>query len=440
MTHFGKAMAVAAIAAIPFGAAAEGYQVNTLSARQNGMGHTGTAMHLGAESMIFNPAGLGFLNKTLEFQGSVTGIFATAHATVDGVKYTTSNTPSTPMAFNLGMKVYDNFKAGVSFYTPYGSGINWGDNWPGAVLNQSVTLRAFTVQPTLAWEIIPGLSVGAGAMVSFGTVDLNKGLVSPESMNTVLGMSGSDYRFTDTPASINLQGRTATTVGVNLGAMWDINEKVTVGVSWRSKMNLTVKCGEASLRYANEIARNLLQDKLNVLDQANFKATMPAVSVLNFGVSYKPVKRLILAFDAQLSGWGAYKNLDIEFLSEQLSPYNQHLEKNYKNSWTLHLGAQYDITKRFQGRLGLMADFSPVNQNYYNPETPGMTKIEPSIGFSFSPVKYFAIDASLMYVAGLGKDNASCTYTDLLLKMDKTFTANYSTYSWCPSIGFRVNF
>ncbi|MDE6573725.1 MAG: outer membrane protein transport protein, partial [Muribaculaceae bacterium] len=249
-----------------------------------------------------------------------------------------------------------------------------------------------------------------------------------------------DYRFTDTPASINLQGRTATTVGVNLGAMWDINEKVTVGVSWRSKMNLTVKCGDASLRYANEIARNLLQDKLNVLDQANFKATMPAVSVLNFGVSYKPVKRLILAFDAQLSGWGAYKNLDIEFLSEQLAPYNQHLEKNYKNSWTLHLGAQYDITKRFQGRLGLMADFSPVNQNYYNPETPGMTKIEPSIGFSFSPVKYFAIDASLMYVAGLGKDNASCTYTDLLLNMDKTFTANYSTYSWCPSIGFRVNF
>ena len=42
-------------------ASAEGYQINTLSARQNGMGHTGTAMKLGAESMIFNPAGLGFL-------------------------------------------------------------------------------------------------------------------------------------------------------------------------------------------------------------------------------------------------------------------------------------------------------------------------------------------------------------------------------------------
>lgn len=37
-------------------AMAEGYQINTLSARQLGMGHTGTALKLGSESMIFNPA------------------------------------------------------------------------------------------------------------------------------------------------------------------------------------------------------------------------------------------------------------------------------------------------------------------------------------------------------------------------------------------------
>ena len=32
---------------------AEGYQINTLSAKQLGMGHTGTALKLGSESMIF---------------------------------------------------------------------------------------------------------------------------------------------------------------------------------------------------------------------------------------------------------------------------------------------------------------------------------------------------------------------------------------------------
>ena len=40
---------------------AEGYQVNVLSTKQTGMGHVGTGMKLGAESMHFNPAGLGHL-------------------------------------------------------------------------------------------------------------------------------------------------------------------------------------------------------------------------------------------------------------------------------------------------------------------------------------------------------------------------------------------
>ena len=421
-------------------ASAEGYQINTLSARQNGMGHTGTAMKLGAESMIFNPAGLGFLDKTLEFQGSVTGIFAHATAKVNGVEYKTANDPSTPMAFNLGMSVYDNFKVGVSFYTPYGSGINWGDNWPGAVLNQRVALKAFTFQPTLAWRISPGLSVGAGAMVTFGNVNLDKGLVSETSMNTVLGAMGNDYRFSDTPASINLQGKAAVTVGVNAGVMWDIDPRWTVGVSFRSKMNLKVKCGDASVRFANEMARQILESQLGILDKANFKASMPAAAVLNAGVAYKPIDKLVLAFDAQWTGWSAYKSLDIEFLSETLTPYNQYIAKNYSNSWTFHLGAQYDLTNRFQLRAGMMVDTTPVSKTHYNPETPGMTKIEPSVGFSFSPVKYFSIDASLLYVAGLGVDGASCTYSDLLLKRDMTFTADYKVHAWNPSIGFRVSF
>ena len=43
-------IAVTAFAAV-MSASAEGYQVNTLSARQEGMGHTGVALKLGAESI-----------------------------------------------------------------------------------------------------------------------------------------------------------------------------------------------------------------------------------------------------------------------------------------------------------------------------------------------------------------------------------------------------
>lgn len=447
MTKTIATLAGAALLLSANSALAEGYQVNTLSASQNGMGHTGTAMHLGAESMIFNPAGVGFLDKQIEFSGSFTAVMATAEATLPGgEKYTTDNTPSTPLAFNLGMSVYDNFKVGLSFYTPYGSGINWGEDWPGAVLNQSVTLKAFTVQPTLAWRPIKSLSIGAGAMITWGTVDQSKGLVPTSTYNAILSAAAGVPVQTDaTPASIQLKGEAAVTAGVHVGVMWDITDKWTVGASFRQKMGLKVKCGTAAVRYSDETAQGILQGTLNILNEANFTAEMPAVAVYNIGVSYKPLKKLLLGFDVQISGWKAYKTLDIEFLNPQLEPFNQHISKEYHNSVTLHLGGQYGLTDRLDLRAGLMLDCTPVNSLHYNPETPGMTKLEPSVGFSFRPLKNFSINASLLYVAGLGAKNRSCTYDDLLLKAqgkpyEKTFTADYHVHAWNPSIGVALSF
>lgn len=89
---------VIAIAALlsAAGAWAEGYQINTLSAKQLGMGHTGTALKLGSESMIFNPGALGFSDKTLDISGTFTGIKAVATAEHEGKKYETENGLSTP--------------------------------------------------------------------------------------------------------------------------------------------------------------------------------------------------------------------------------------------------------------------------------------------------------------------------------------------------------
>ena len=67
---------------------AEGYQVNTLSAKQGGMGHTGVAQKLESESMFFNPAGMAFMDKTMSFSASINGLSPKATITLDdGKKY-----------------------------------------------------------------------------------------------------------------------------------------------------------------------------------------------------------------------------------------------------------------------------------------------------------------------------------------------------------------
>ncbi|MCM1521935.1 MAG: outer membrane protein transport protein [Muribaculaceae bacterium] len=461
---------IAALAALlGSGAAmAEGYQVNTLSAKQLGMGHTGIALPLGGESMFFNPAGMGFMDKTLDVSAAITGIQPSCTATVDGKKYETDCAMSTPFNVNAAFSIYPNLKAGISIYTPYGSSINWTENWPGSVLSQEVNLKVFTIQPTVAWKPIENLSIGAGLMVSWGTVDLNKGLVTAATMDKAIGvlqqlqpeLQGVPPFGDVTPASVNLKGTTRMAFGVNIGAQYRINDQWRVGASWRSQQMMKVKAGEASVKYANQAAQLVLGETLDLINQANFKAQMPACWVLGFGVAYKPIERLTIAADARLTGWHAYKKLDIEFLAEQLQAYNQNIEKRYKNSWTYSVGAQYEVTRRFDARLGLMIDTTPVNKEFYNPETPGMTKIEPTIGLSFRPVKGLSIDLAFMYIHGCGAKNTSCEYTDLLgatmiQKMSAiglgneaqkmfsptaTFRADYKLHAFAPSIGVSYSF
>lgn len=439
----------------------EGYQVNTLSTKQMGMGHTGVALKLGAESMLFNPAGMAFSDRTLDISASVSGVAPKSTATLpDGSEWSTHAPVSTPLMASAAFRIFDGLQGGVAFYTPYGSGIEWLDNWPGAVLNQRCTLRAFTLQPSIAWRPLPGLSVGVGMMLTWGNVNLDKGLVSASSMDVMLGALEATgaaaamgipagYRYgTTTPASVNLRGSAKPAFGVNVGAMYDITRQLTIGVNFRSKMNMTVEAGTATVRYADDLAMAILQKDLGIINQANFTATMPCPYVLSFGAGYRPSDRWTLALDAQLTGWSAYRSLDVDFLDDKLTPYDQHIEKDYHNSWTIKAGAQFAATKRLDLRAGLMVDTTPVPDDHYNPETPGTTKINPSAGFSFRPVKGLSIDFALMYIAGLNANNRTCEYVDLLaasqpalgLSPLRTFEASYKIRAWSPSLGVSYSF
>lgn len=449
--------------AATFSMAAEGYQVNSLSAKQEGMAHVGTGLKLGAESMIFNPAGMAFMDKTLDLTAKVSIIKSNVKATVNGNEYETSNDPSTPFAINAAFSIYDNLKAGITINTPYGSGMDWGNNWAGSMLNQSVKLSIFNVQPTVSYRILPNLSVGAGMMIAWGNVDLNKGLVDPATLDKALALQAqamgqqAPEAFGETaPASVNLKGNAEIVLGYNVGIMWDITDQITVGASYRSKMDMKVKSGDAKLTYANTLAENALSSLVG-LNGTNFKASMPAVSILSFGISYRPIEKLTIAFDAQMTGWSAYDKLKIEFLDKKLEAFNQNITKNYSDSWAYRLGAQYALTNRFDVRAGCYIDTAPVDDNHYNPETPGMTRVCPSVGFSFRPIERVSIDLAFTYVAGLGADNKNCPYDDLVAaqqyaqnpqlaqlmpfgEIKKTLTADYKLNALIPAIGVSYSF
>ena len=477
-----KIIALASLAMLPLSyAAAEGFQVNAQSAKQAGMGHVGVAMKLGAESMHFNPAGLVFMDKTVDLSAGISGVFANAKFTQGDYEHSTDNTPSTPLYLYAGFKIYDNLAAGISVNTPYGSGINWGNDWRGSHLIQDISLKAFNIQPTISWKIMDRLSIGAGLMMEFGNISLNRALIGPSAMtdmaNEMLGPVLDKYpmfkpmveplitemsRYDDTSAaSVSLKGKAGLRLGFNIGAMFDINDKFTVGVSYRSKVTAKVKEGDIALKYANEEHFTQLINQINTLLQTagqflpegsgiptaigipplntgTFSAELPLPSNLNVGITYMPTDRWTVSGEVQFVGWGAYDALDVHFSPSSLSAYDIHAEKKYKNSRIYRLGAQFAATNRFDLRLGAYLDESPVEDNYLNPETPSMDKLGITAGCSFRPIKNLSVDFSFSYVTGFGRDGS---YTDTnLLGQTRTFSGHYNAYAFMPAIGISYGF
>lgn len=419
---------------------AEGYQVNLQSVRQTGMGHTGVALRLGAESMHFNPAGLVFMRNSVQFSGGFSAIFSNNKYEGGGLSWETDNAIGTPAYFYAGFKVYDNLAFGLSFTTPYGNSLDWGKNWYGAHMVQDIALKSYYFQPTLSYKICEKLSVGAGMMIVAGNFDLNKGLFErgggalQQTLNTVFGNTYDDV----VPASVNLNGKADVALGFNVGLMYEVNERLILGISYRSKVEVEVDGGKAKTSYASDELKTVLASKLPPLEQGNFAATLPMPANTTVGLSYKFSDRFKLAAEVQMVQWSTYKELKFDFSPAALDPADLVSKKNYDNTMVYRLGAEYKITDRLDLRAGVYYDETPIQEELYNPETPGMNKLGISFGASFSPVKNFTVDFAMLYIHGFDIDGSTPDPNPVV--PNRKFSGTYSSNAIIPSLGLTYSF
>ena len=461
---------------------AEGYQVNLLSTKQTGMGHVGVGMKLGAESMHFNPAGLVFLKTNMDFSLGISAVMAKAKYSNAVYSAKTDNPVSTPLYAYAGFKIYDNLAAGISLTTPYGSSLKWPKHWEGASLIQDISLKSYVIQPTLSYKITDKLSIGVGLQLAWGNVNLSRGLMGAKDFQGI-GTALENYLpllaglpLTDAekqglqdmvtlmksttvpPAYARLEGNAHMRVGFNVGIMYDVCDKVTVGLSYRSKIKMRVKEGDAELTYSNRNIENMFGQMELLLakygsylpanfpnlsipkyDQGSFHAELPLPSNTTLGVSYRPTDRWELALDLQYVGWSAYDSLNVYFNEAELGIAPIKAEKNYKNAMTYRIGASYKATERLDVRAGVYFDQSPIRKNLYNPETPGMNKLGISAGLTFEPYKNLQIDVAFLYIQGFDRDG-KYPYKNVVTGQDESFGGKYKSTAFTPSIGLAYRF
>lgn len=413
---------------------AEGYQVNVLSTKQTGMGHVGAGMKLGAESMHFNPAGLVYLRKHVDMSLGVAGVFSNAKFEQGNYSAKTDNPVGTPVYGYVGYRIYDNLAAGISLTTPYGNSLKWPKAWKGAHLIQDISLKSYVLQPTISYKILDNLSIGVGLQLALGKVTLSRALLPVGSLVPILGPDYEDV----VPVSATLDGKAKVRVGYNIGIMYDVCDKVTLGLSYRSRIRMKVKEGTAELDYASEKIKTMLDatGQIPPLDKGTFHAQLPLPSNTTLGVSYRPTDRWEVALDLQFVGWQAYDSLNVVFNEKILQIEDIKAEKDYKNTMIYRVGAQYMATERCDVRMGIYYDQSPIRKHNYNPETPGMGKLGFSTGLSFEPYQNLQIDFAFLYIQGISRDGS---YPDKY-SPDGKFSGHYKSNAYTASIGLAYCF
>ena len=247
-----------------------------------------------------------------------------------------------------------------------------------------------------------------------------------------------------------LSGNANVAIGVNAGILWDINDQWSLAMSYRSRMNMKVDRGHATMNIDPQAAALIAMFEqlkggtqlIPALDQGTFHTELPLPTTVTWGVSYRPNAKWQMAVDLQWIGWSAYKDLNVAFNETELGIKDIYSVKNYSNTLSARFGAEYRALNWLTARAGIYFDESPVDSNYLNPETPSMTKIAYSLGASFRLARSLSLDLAYCYVSSADPERTGSypIYGYSSGQLEEVFTRNYKLHAHVVSFGMRISF
>jgi len=360
---------------------AGGYRVALQGQKATGMGHVGVAMTDSSEVVFFNPAGMVQLESKTDISAGVTLINSVSKYQNEetGTSAETDNPMGTPVSHYFSRKYSDKIAYGLGIYTPYGNTVKWEKDWAGSHLINEISLKTIYIQPTISYKIDDKYSVGVGINYVYGGVEFNRNLSSSPSL---VGSDGERSNVT-----INAEG--ISSWGYNIGFLAKPIDKLRVGISYRSKVTMKAKGGDAEFK-------SIPSSMLATYTDGKFDADLVLPAELTIGIAYDMTPVTTIAFDINRTYWSAYKSLDIDFSDEAITDSSN--ARNYRDANIYRFGIQHALRSNVTIRGGIYFDNSPIRNGYYAPETPRNDSTGFTAGLTYEVVKNLDLDFSYLYL------------------------------------------
>jgi len=233
------------------------------------------------------------------------------------------------------------FSYGLGVYAPFGGNMSWPQNTGFRSVAIDGSLAYVTINPVVAVKPFPELSLAGGIMVNYVNMEMSQGLSKFQFPATNF------FRFTGDGWS----------VGYNLGALWQPQEKVSFGATFRSSASV-------HLNGQTEIEQQPFVPRTSQPAQTDFEFPISAT----VGVSYRPTSKWNLEFDANYTDWSSFgsNNIHQAHPPPPVAP-DVSLKLYWQPSWTYEFGVTRYFDHGWHASAGAVYNKNSVPNAFYSP-------------------------------------------------------------------------
>ncbi|MFO7576989.1 MAG: outer membrane protein transport protein [Pelovirga sp.] len=414
-----------------------GFGVFTQGAAALGQANAVVAQPLGPSAVYFNPALLNDVAGT-QVEVGLTGIYADRKISLaSGGTENGDSEWNLPSTFYASHQINDSLTAGFGAFFPFGLSTSWEDDYAGRYLGTSGDIFTLNLNPVLSWRATPRLSLAFGVSALYLDADLQKKINQNAAYGiTDLMLGGGVLPEPEAPLADIDQKFTGDGwgYGYNLGAYFQAHERVHLGLTYRSHIDVDVK-GQA--RFAN----------VNPLLAAGFPNTSGASDIrlpaqATAGVAVMVTERLTTEVGLRWEDWSSTKNLRIDLAQPVFGQTEEIIPRDWRATWSYNVGARYQARPDLALLAGYLFGENAVPGSTFEPLVPDSDAHLFTVGAEWSRGAWLVAGAfGYEYHRSRDKDNSLGDPLGSLLAGDPVGTANgsYDTdlYLVGLSLGYR---
>ena len=385
-------------------------------------------------AMFFNPAGLAGLSgghvtigaTLLDVRGGFTDdVFQQKNKLDDPLL-------AVPQAY-ISYAATPKLGVGVGLFAPYGLETKWPMAFDGRFAGYKNILQSLYIQPTLAYQLSPRLSIGGGFDIVLGKVELNQRLDLAQTpvplagvpQGTVFGQfgiaPGTDF------ANAHLEA-TKTTVAGHFGAILKASDRLSFGANFLTQAkfeysgtatftqvptNLVVPAdltiGTLTIPAGTPVdgllggpasagGFDLFNPTTGVFRSQPVTTTIRNPSQLELGLAYKLANGWTLLGDYQLTWWSQFDTLNITFPSDASGLLSRKLFESYQNTSGFRFGAEWAKDAKWTFRGGYLHHGGAAPAETVTPLLPEAQRNEFTIGTTVKLAAALSADLAYQYI------------------------------------------